>query len=173
MYDFKFSHLSLENRRQHQFTFKRLPLLAAALFAGVSLYAQSTPFPEIVSVNSGQCLDVPNGSAAEHVRIQQIICHGGPNQRWRLTGTGEIVNLSSGLCLDVPNGSTEDRVPIQQIVCHGGNNQRWRFTRTGEIISLNSRKCLDVPRASLAEHAQIEQFTCNGGNNQKWITRRL
>lgn len=42
------------------------------------------PYYVITNVNSGKCLDVPNGSTLDGVDIQQFTPHYGPNQGWRI-----------------------------------------------------------------------------------------
>ncbi len=126
---------------------------------------------EIVNQNSGKCLDVPGGSTADQVKVQQFTCNGGGNQHWQLRTTEEIVNTNSGKCLDVPSGSTADQVALQQFACNGGSNQKWQLRTTGEIVNTNSGKCVDVPNGSTADQVVVQQFTCNGGNNQKWSVR--
>lgn len=70
---------------------------------------------QIVSLSSDKCLDVPNGSLADHILLQQY------------TPRGEIINLDSGKCLDLPNGNVADQVQLQQFSCNNGTNQEWVF----------------------------------------------
>lgn len=54
-------------------------------------------------------LDVPGGSSADGVLIQQFVFHGGPNQRFQLARVGDgfftITSVATGKALDVPGGS--------------------------------------------------------------------
>ncbi len=52
---------------------------------------------QIVSLSSDKCLDVPNGSLADHILLQQY------------TPRGEIINLDSGKCLDLPKETSPIR----------------------------------------------------------------
>ena len=132
---------------------------------------------EIVSQNSGKCLDVTGGSSAPLTPMQQWTCSGGTNQQFKLTpvnGTYEITVRSSGLQLDVEGGpiATWDGAPIIQYPYWGGSNELWSVTPNPNgyftIHPANSGKCLDVSAVSTADGAPVQQWTCWGGPNQSW-----
>jgi hypothetical protein len=123
---------------------------------------------ELVNLNSGKCVDVPSGSTANQVQLQQFACNGGGNQVWHLLTTGQIVNQNSGKCIDVPGGSKADQVQLQQFTCNGGQGQMWKLNVDASVVNKGTGKCLDVPGGSAADKVILQQFTCNGGNNQKW-----
>lgn len=82
----------------------------------------------IKSVSSGKCLDVPNSSSDNAVRIQQYECHGQSNQLWDVSKSGNeyIINsASSGKTLDIPWGDKKDGIQLQQYDFHGKSNQKW------------------------------------------------
>jgi len=85
---------------------------------------------QIMSIESGGCLDVPSSSMADGTKLQTYPCHSGDNQFFKLEKVvpgGKLVRiraLHSGKCLDVPGGS-QSFVRIQQFTCHGGLNQQW------------------------------------------------
>jgi alpha-galactosidase len=89
-------------------------------------------FVNVVSVNSGKCLDVSGGPSAtgDGVRVVQWACNGGTNQQWRIqdlgTGYVNLIARHSGKCLDVSGASTADGAQIQQWTCTGGTNQQWQ-----------------------------------------------
>jgi len=131
-------------------------------------------------------LDVPGGSVADNILIQQFGWHGGPNQQWRLTDVGgeffTIVNVNSNKALDVPGGLAIPGLPIQQFQQHGGPNQQWRFITTPaatgpelfrpefhQIINRATGLALDVPNGSQNSGVTIQQFTPHRGFNQTWI----
>ena len=74
---------------------------------------------ELVSVNSGKCLDVTDWSAANGTRMQQWTCHGGANQQWRLQpatdGYALVVSVFSAKVLDVTDWSLDNGAPISLV----------------------------------------------------------
>mgnify|MGYP000869568368 CR=1 FL=1 len=160
------------------FSFCNLALWILA-FGGVSRAAAQTPSYELVSVNSGKCLDVTDWSADNGTRLQQWTCHGGANQQWRLQATSDgyvaIVSAFSAKALDVTDWSPDDGAPIQQWDRHGGSNQQWQLRATADgsyvITSRFSGKSLDVTDVSQADGARIQQWTTVGGANQRWWLR--
>ena len=138
---------------------------------------QATSSVVIVNKNSGLALDVPDGSADDHVVIQQFPVSSGANQAWIITKVGNaytITSQASRKCLDVPNASTAGGIQVQQFGCHGGLNQQWTFSSAGSgyyyIRNVNSGLYLDVRAASRAAHALLQQLPYNGGgDDQKWI----
>lgn len=131
-------------------------------------------------------LDVPGGSAADGVRIQQFTFHGGTNQQWQLADVGNgfftIVSLATGRALDIPGGVPTALVAVQQFRLHGGPNQQWRFVTTPavtgpslfrpeihQIINRATGMALDVPNGSQASDITIQQSPPNTGWNQTWI----
>ncbi len=134
----------------------------------------TTMSASIVNKSSGKCVDVPSGSTADQVILQQFTCNGGANQNWQPRPSslvalgGPIVSGNSGKCVDVPSGSTADGAQVQQFTCNGGGNQVWLSVANGQLVNLTSNKCLDVPSGSTADQVKLQQFTCNGGNNQYW-----
>lgn len=90
---------------------------------GVNYYA-------FVNVNSGKCLDVPNGSTAQGVELQQWTCWSGDMQQWALYSAGTSVtirNLKSGLCVDVKDGGGAGAA-LQQWHCNNFAVQTWQFS---------------------------------------------
>src|SRR5436305_343272 len=99
---------------------------------------------EIVSVNSGRCLDVTDWSTANGARIQQWGCQGGANQQWIVQPAGNgfstIVSAQSGKALDVSDWSLDNGAPIQQWDLHSGSNQQWLVQPLGAGASLISSR---------------------------------
>lgn len=83
-----------------------------------------------VNVNSGKCLDVPGGSTAWGVELQQWSCWGGDMQQWALISVGDSVairNLKSGLCVDDKNWGGAGAA-LQQWDCNYLAVQTWRYS---------------------------------------------
>jgi uncharacterized repeat protein (TIGR03803 family) len=136
---------------------------------------------ELVSRNSGKCLDVYGAATDAAAPIIQWTCHRGPNQQWRLEPAGggafRIIARHSGQALDVYGAFVEDVTPIIQYPVHGGDNQAWRLEPASDgyvrIVAQHSGKAMDVENASLGEGARVIQYTPHGGVNQQWLLRGL
>ena len=95
---------------------------------------------QVVSVNSGKCLDVFGGASAtgDGVQVVQWTCNGGTNQQWRLQDAGggyvQLVARHSGKCLDVLDAATTDGAQLVQWTCGTGTNQQWRRT-AGDVTA--------------------------------------
>lgn len=87
---------------------------------------------QVVSLNSGKCLDVYGGTSAtaDGVRAVQWTCGTGTNQHWRVQDVGsgylQLVARHSGKCLDVLNAATTDGAQAVQWTCGTGANQHWQ-----------------------------------------------
>lgn len=81
------------------------------------------------SLDSGQCLDVPNWSMESGTVLIQWPCNDGENQQWRFESVGvntyHLIARHSGLCLDVPEWSGDVGRPVIQWSCNAGLNQQW------------------------------------------------
>jgi uncharacterized repeat protein (TIGR03803 family) len=134
---------------------------------------------EIVSRNSGKCLDVSGASTDAVAPVIQWICHGGENQQWRLAPAGggafHIIARHSGQALDVYGALLDDVTPIIQWPLHGGDNQAWTLEPASDgyvsIVARHSGKALDVEYASTDDGARVVQYTPHGGANQQWLLR--
>jgi len=141
----------------------------------------STPvrYFELVSRNSGKCLDVYGASTDAAAPVIQWTCHGGQNQQWRLEPVGgnafQIIARHSGQALDVFGASLDDVTPIIQYPVHGGDNQVWTIEPTSDgyvrLVARHSGKAMDVEFASTDDGARVIQYTPHGGANQQWLLR--
>ena len=129
----------------------------------------------IVSVHSGQLIDVAGLSTAPGGRVIQWPDNGGRNQQWRFEwlspGTFRIVSVNSGQVLDVAGVSPADGAPVIRWPWNGGINQQWRFEPVGDafrIVSAFSDKVLDVAGESFDMGGILIQWPRNGGANQHW-----
>lgn len=152
---------------------------------GGSTVNPTSPTPQIpsgwvnlISKNSGKCMDVAFASTAPAAGILQYDCWGGDNQKFLLTpvsGGYKITVKHSGLGLDVGGGpaATYDGPPIIQWPYWGGSNEIFQLNPTSDgyftINPLSSGKCLDVAGVSKDNGAPLIQWSCWGGDNQKWI----
>jgi uncharacterized protein (DUF1800 family) len=134
---------------------------------------------ELVSRNSGKCLDVTGGSLDDLAPVVQWSCGQAASQRWTLQPVGDgyyqLVNVASGKVLDVAYESLDDYGTIIQYRSHNGTNQQWSLQPTGDgfyfLLARNSGKALDVYGWSTADGAPLIQYSLHGGANQQWEFR--
>ncbi len=122
---------------------------------------------QIKPVHSGKCLDTVSQN------VYQWDCHGGPEQRWRLTevspGVYSITNKGNSWAMDVQYASTTNRAPVFSWQWNGGNNQRVQLEQRGDAYVfkfVHSNLCADIDGISQSSGVGLMQGTCNGGNNQ-------
>ena len=136
---------------------------------------------EIVSRNSGKCLDVFGASTEPVASVIQWVCTGGPNQQWRLESVGggafRVTARHSGQALDVYGALTDDDTPLIQYPATGGANQAWTLQPTSDgyvtFIAGHSGKAMDVEFASTDDGARVIQYSPTGGLNQQWLLRAV
>ena len=141
----------------------------------------SDQYYELVSRNSGKCLDVFGASLDAAASAIQWVCHGGENQQWRLDPAGggafHLIARHSGQALDVYGALLDDVTPIIQWPLHGGDNQVWTLVPASDgyvsIVARHSGKALDVEYASTEDGARVIQYTPHGGANQQWLLRAV
>ena len=91
---------------------------------------QNMAYYRLVNQNSNKCLDVPNGSTAPGVALQQWGCWDGDMQLWARDytyGEPRFINLRSGLCLDNPSASGNPGTVLQQWPCNQYPAQQWHL----------------------------------------------
>ena len=132
---------------------------------------------ELVSKNSGKCLDVTGSSIQENVQLQQYTCLGGNNQKFQFTpvsGGYKITNKNSGLGVNIRGGAsaTQNGAAVIQWPYSGASNEIWNTHPNVDgsyTITVNSSgKCMDVTGQSTKNGALIQQWQCTGGANEKW-----
>jgi hypothetical protein len=136
----------------------------------------------IVSLNSGKCLDMTGGPTATSpgVSAQQWTCLGTTqtNQIFQFVpvlGGYEIQVMNSGLAIGPLNGATDSGTPIEQFPYSTSNAyQTWiiKPAATSGYYTLSpatdSNACLDVSNISTSNGAQVWEWDCWGGANQEW-----
>ncbi len=137
----------------------------------------STPTAyRVTNRNSGQVIDVQQGSLADAAGVGQWPSTGSAWQQWRFVDAGSgnvrLQSVNSGKCLDVSGASTADGAAVIQYTCHDRNNQvfTWRSTGDGynQLVNLNSGKCLNVVNGSATAGAALEQRTCSSATSMQW-----
>jgi hypothetical protein len=158
--------------------FLALSLLALAPLA----FAQTMPtgWINIVSKNSGKCLDILGGlnSLTPGIHADQWTCSGptATNEIFRFipAGTGYRLQVNrSGLSLQPLNGSTANTTAIVQNPYTGAHYQNWKAVASGtgyySLRPLSApSSCMDVNGRSLLDQAAVQEYSCWGGANQAW-----
>lgn len=136
----------------------------------------TTTVYQVTNRNSGQVVDVQQGSLADLAVVGQWPGTGSAWQQWRFVDAGSgnvrLQSVNSGKCLDVNGASTADGAAIIQYTCHDRSNQvfTWRSTGDGysQLVNLNSGKCLHVVNGSTTAGAALEQRTCSSATSMQW-----
>lgn len=120
----------------------------------------------IVGLQSGKCIDLANGSSADHTAIVLFECDGQASQAISYTAAGELRIL--GKCLDATGQSTRAGTQIILYTCNGQDNQKWWMGRGGAIVGSQSNLCLDAMNGSIADGTPLQLWFCTGSANQSW-----
>ncbi|MFD7153012.1 RICIN domain-containing protein [Kribbella sp. NPDC059898] len=147
---------------------------------------------ELVSRNSGKCMEVAGASQTDPAVVQQWDCFGGLHQRFRVVpvaGTEqyqlEMVHVNgasldgSPRCVDVGNQSTADDAPLVQWKCVGTGNQQVlldyvegsSYDTVVRLRFAHSGKCAAVQNAGTGNGNAVIQRTCAAVPEQQWILR--
>ncbi len=120
------------------------PSNTAVCTGGVSEQFKAVPvsggYFNLVSAESGLCVDLPASNTTPGTQLQVWTCNGGLNQQWAinpLVAPGEAgkyngtYNISYAAdntkCIDVPAFSTTVGTQLQIWSCNGGVNQQYTF----------------------------------------------
>ena len=137
--------------------------------------ATSTTYT-LTNRNSGKCLAVAGGSAADGADVRQYTCNGGTNQRWRVEDRGDdtsrLVNAATGKVLDTADCSTADGADLRQWTWLDNTCQRFRFLVTDSgyvrIVNQATGKVADVADCSTADAADVRQWSWLSNTCQQW-----
>ena len=130
----------------------------------------------IVSQNSGQCLDVWGASPWPGTQLHQYPCWGGENQKFSFTPTNggyKITARNSGLQLDIFGYGTGNGAPLIQWPFWGGLNEIFGVSQPDsqgyvDVTAFHSGRVLDVDGMSSAAGTIVQQWDYWNGPNQKW-----
>ncbi|MFI7430117.1 arabinofuranosidase catalytic domain-containing protein [Micromonospora sp. NPDC049836] len=153
----------------------RWALALVLVVGGLALVARTHPAVAaagpgaIVGVQSGRCVDVPNGSTTNGTQVQLYDCWGGAGQTWTYTTARQFTG-NGGTCLDANGQGTSPGTQVIIWACNGQLNQQWNVNADGTITGVQSGLCLDANGAGTANGTKIILWTCNGQANQRWTT---
>jgi hypothetical protein len=123
---------------------------------------------ELISAQSGKCLDTSSATFANGTKEQIWTCHAGVGQEWTYNSSGELTVDSGKYCLDVQGQKTANGTIVDLWACNGGTNQRWTFGPGGTIVEAQSGKCLNVKGEATTNGTQMIVWSCNTAANEKW-----
>ncbi|RDG36152.1 family 43 glycosylhydrolase [Streptomyces corynorhini] len=157
------------------------PLALGTTRPGPSGESAATPTGyTLVNRDSGKCLEVEGGSAADGAHVIQWSCDGGTNQRWRVedlgNDTSRLVNAASGKVLDTADCSVVDGAELRQSSWLNNLCQAYRFVVTDRggwirLVNARSGKVADVENCSTADGADVRQWSWLGNACQQWQLR--
>lgn len=139
-------------------------------------WSPSHPKYRIVSVHSGQVLDVTGDSMNPGTRICQWPYVGVDSQHWRLIDVGggakKIISVMTGLALDVDGDSQTQGAHILQWPYVDVPSQQWMLVDVGggayTIAAVHSGQVLDVEGDSVNPGTYICQWPYVGVVSQQW-----
>lgn len=127
---------------------------------------------KLLSLNSGQALDVGNQSTANDSTLDQYPYNGGLNQQWIATYLGlnnsgnnaySLIGRQSGRALQVTNSQTINGAGLEIMDFTNGNNQQWTITPTSggyyTVMNGNSGKMMEVADNSTNKFAPVNQWS--------------
>lgn len=126
----------------------------------------------IVSVDSGLCVTVENGSSASGAWIKQEPCVFDASQLFDKDGR-RFKNIGSGKCVDGAYGwltqqPCNPNYLTQEFVAVGdGTGSQVDYIREDHRYY-----CIDVPWGTNSAY-WLQSYPCNGGLNQDWIVLRV
>jgi hypothetical protein len=148
---------------------------AQALMVGNSEY-------QLVSRQSGKCLDVADHGLNSGARLQQWACTGEPHQKFRVIDRGEgkysLQGVQSGKILSVDNASNANGATVLQWDDNSSPDQIFHVNPSVdgsfELRFSHSAKCLEVDGGNQmnADGGKVQQWDCLNVANQQWFLRK-
>lgn len=137
---------------------------------------------QLVSRQSGKCLDVFDHGLQAGARLQQWACTGEPHQKFRLIDRGagnySLQGVQSGKVLSVDYGSGDNGAIVHQWDDNAAPDQIFHINPSVdgsfELRFSHSSKCLEVDGGNmvLADGGKVQQWDCLNGANQQWTLRK-
>ncbi|MCX5262567.1 ricin-type beta-trefoil lectin domain protein [Streptomyces sp. NBC_00199] len=115
-------------------------------------------------VDSGRCLDVPDGQTG--VPVQIYTCTGNANQTITQTTAGEL--RVAGKCLAAAGDGTSAGTKLVLWACNGKSSQKWWLRVDGTIVNHCNGLAIDVTNWGTANGTKVQLWTALGSANQRW-----
>jgi hypothetical protein len=148
--------------------------------------AQAETDVELVSVNTGKCIDAKSEDVPRDAQVQQWECSGKPEQTWNISFAGNdgdgmplytISDERTRGCMTVPTTFAVGADVRMRPCSDTASSQRWQmatlpFDTSKHVFRLRvSDFCLDLRGGSGDNGAHIQQYRCNGTEAQQWKIR--
>jgi GH43 family beta-xylosidase len=154
---------------------KGIPIPAASIGTSYSMPIANGTY-RIKSKVTGQCVDVPGGSATLGAQIQQWTDNNNIAQKWVFTSLGngyyKIKSAATNLCLDNAGGSLSAGNILIQYTDNSNIAQQWRVQDMGsgyfKIINCRSLFALNVPNSNTTPGTKLEQWFENQYDAELW-----
>ncbi|WP_158559319.1 RICIN domain-containing protein [Deminuibacter soli] len=154
---------------------KGIPIPAPSINASYAMPIANGTY-RIKSKVTGQCVDVPSGTATPGTQIQEWTDNGNIAQKWTFTSLGngyyKIKAAVNGLCLDDAGASLSAGNILIQWNDIGGSAQEWRVQDMGggyfKIINHRSLLALNVPNSNTTPGTKLEQWYENQYDAELW-----
>ncbi|GAB7050205.1 glycoside hydrolase family 16 protein [Catenuloplanes indicus] len=117
-------------------------------------------------VQSGRCIDVPNGASQDGLPLQIWDCNNTAAQKWTFNGNGSLTAV--GKCMDVAGGNPANGTNIQLANCNGSGWQQFTLSGAGDLVNIAANKCVDVRGNATGGGSKLQLWDCAGTPNQKW-----
>lgn len=146
----------------------------------------SDGYYKIVDSNTGQALEVANGSSAEKANLQLGKWDESDKQLWkfvRLSSSTYMIRSKLGTVIDVDNGELTENRNVQLFTANGTAAQKWVLQSgwaaydEGQIVEngtyyiksvLGNNQVLDVDDASTKNGANVQIFSMNKTSAQRF-----
>ncbi|GMK54281.1 hypothetical protein CspeluHIS016_0108670 [Cutaneotrichosporon spelunceum] len=124
--------------------------------------------------NSGWCLDVRGGIAANGTPVQVYQCNGSAAQKFEFVrnAAGQVKLAGTNYCLDAGT-NPGNGAKLKLWTCYSGlYQQTWWYTGDNHLAIANGPGlCMDVTDGNLSNGNQVQVWACDGPNqNQIWTS---
>ncbi|MFK5970544.1 MAG: RICIN domain-containing protein, partial [Candidatus Marithrix sp.] len=133
----------------------------------------------IKSINNGNFLDIPKGSAKNNTPIGQDAWNGGKNQQWYFQPLGGndseyyyIFSAKTKKCLGVSSSDDKEGV-LNQYQCYGTDNQKWKLIKISDSSFAIQCKQNDLMLEVSKKTTKIIQQKSSDNDSQYWELTEL
>lgn len=147
--------------------------------------ALSSGYYEFVDLNSGLCLNVPNGATTNGLQLQISTCNGAPSESFVLGSLSssiasgawyEVINATSGMCVTDSGSSTSNGTALSQVKCGSLLNQEWQFQPISggyyAVYNGNATALVwDDTNGSKSNGNGMQLWSWANNSNQQWLPK--
>ncbi|HHB92648.1 MAG TPA: hypothetical protein ENK59_05490, partial [Thioploca sp.] len=133
----------------------------------------------IKSINNGNFLDIPKGSAKNNTPVGQDTWNGGKNQQWYFQPLGGndseyyyIFSAKTKKCLGISSSDNKEGV-LNQYQCYGTDNQKWKLIKISDSSFAIQCKQNNLMLAVSKKTTKIIQQESSDNDSQYWELAEL